>query len=122
MYLFASYIVFLLLSIYITVYVGWLCYRNGYLYVLELFHHQEAIAKSINQLLLIAYYLINIGYILYALNCWGEIKNLYDTMKIIVNKLSIVLLSLAYLHYQNIFVIYIMRKYSNHKYLKFLTP
>jgi hypothetical protein len=120
--LFISYFVFIFISAYITIYVGWICYKNGIHYVMELFDHNESIAKSINQLLLIGYYLINLGFILYALSCWSKIDTILDMILILSDKVSTVLISLCFLHFQNIIIIYLIRKYQNNSIIKILTP
>lgn len=119
---FISYLLFILISGYITIYVGWVCYTNGYLYVLELFQHNEAIVKSLNQLLLIGYYLVNLGFILYGLHSWERIDTLVEMLNLVSFKISIVLVSLCYLHFQNIILIYLIRKYPNQTLIKFFNP
>jgi hypothetical protein len=119
---FLSYFIFILISAYITIYVGWVCYKNGIHYVMELFDHNESIAKSINQLLLIGYYLVNLGFIFYGLSRWSRISTLPNLIQIISNKVSSVLIVLCMLHYFNITFIYLMRRYPNNSIIKILTP
>ena len=122
MFQFISYFLFILISGYITIYVGWICYSNGYLFVLELFQNNEAVAKSLNQLLLIGYYLVNLGFILYGLHCWESIDNLVKMINLVSAKISTVLLSLCYLHFQNIIIIYLIRQYPNQTIIHFFNP
>ena len=88
MFQFISYFLFILISGYITIYVGWICYSNGYLFVLELFQNNEAVAKSLNQLLLIGYYLVNLGFILYGLHCWERIDTCSEMLNLVFDKIS----------------------------------
>ena len=122
MFQFISYFLFILISGYITIYVGWICYSNGYLFVLELFQNNEAVAKSLNQLLLIGYYLVNLGFILYGLHCWERIDTCSEMLNLVFDKISTVLLSLCYLHFQNIIIIYLIRKYPNQTIIHFFNP
>ena len=116
-----SYIIFLAIACYITCYVGWLCYKNGYLYVLELFDHQENIALAINKLLLIAYYLVNIGFVFYAIRCWAEIETWRDLVEEIAEKTSLVIMTLCVLHFKNMALIYMLRRYKDSRFITFFT-
>ncbi len=107
-----SYFIYLAISSFITIYVGWLCYKNGYVYVLELFDHDEKIAKSVNQLLLVAYYLLNIGFVFYSLSSWDEIRSTQKMIEHISTKVSIIVIILCILHYNNIIMIYLYRNYK----------
>lgn len=101
-YQIASYITFLFFSFIITIKIGWVLFKNGEIYLLEIFNHQEAYVKSINKLLLIGYYLINLGKATIEITFWETINNLPDLIRVVGTKLGNLLLILAIMHLVNV--------------------
>jgi len=100
-----GYIIFLLITTYIIIVVGKICYRNGNIFVLELIPNHKELCQQINKILLISYYLINIGYCAMTLISWSTITNSTGLVAIIASKASIIVGILAILHYLNIFIL-----------------
>jgi hypothetical protein len=63
----ATYLIYLVLSLGITYWVGQTLHRNGRVFLVENFEGQEALADSINHLLLVGFYLVNVGFVSLAL-------------------------------------------------------
>ncbi|MCT4581519.1 MAG: hypothetical protein N4A35_08895 [Flavobacteriales bacterium] len=97
-----SYIIFLSSSFFITIKIGWVLYKNGEVYLLEIFQHQTAYVHSINKLLLIGYYLVNLGKAALEITNWEVIYTLPDVFRITGQKLGNLLLLLAIMHYINV--------------------
>ena len=100
-----GYIIFLLITTYIIIVVGKLCYRNGNIFVLGLIPNHKELCQQINKLLLISYYLMNIGYCAMTLISWSTVTNSTELVAIIASKTSIIVGILAVLHYLNIFIL-----------------
>lgn len=100
-----SYGIYLSITVYIIVVVGRICYRNGNIFVLELIPDHAELCHQINKILLIGYYLINIGYASITLISWPEIDNLNLMTLTLASKTSIIIGILAFLHYSNIYII-----------------
>lgn len=100
-----GYIIFLLITTYIIIVVGKTCYRNGNIFVLELIPNHKELCRQINKILLISYYLINIGYCAMTLISWSTITDSTELVAIIASKTSIIVGILAVLHYLNIFIL-----------------
>ena len=97
-----SYIVFLGLSFFITIKIGWILYINGAVYLHEIFKQQQGFVQSINKLLLIGYYLINLGKAAFEITNWETVYRLSDLFRITGQKLGNLLLLLAIMHYINV--------------------
>lgn len=108
-----SYSIYLLISSFITIYVGWKCYKHGHIYILHLVH-DERISIAINKILLLGYYLLNIGYISWSLSTWQHVTALPDVTAQISMKVGFITSILCVLHYTNITVIYFLRRLFNH--------
>ncbi len=83
--------------------VGWLFYKNGEVFLLNLFHNNTALVKSINNLLLIGYYLTNIGYAIITISYWENLSSIVEMINSLSKTIGKIILLLAIMHYNNIF-------------------
>lgn len=105
-----SYIIYVMLSIYIIVWVGKMFHKNGRIFIVSLFNGQTETADTTNNILLVAYYLFNIGYAVIQFSYWQQISNTATMIYSITYKSGILILLLALLHYNNMFIIYILSR------------
>lgn len=70
-----TYLVYLTVSISLTLYVAHILFKNGKVYMLDIFHGREDIALATNRLFEVGFYLFNIGFAL----CILEV-NFYGTV------------------------------------------
>lgn len=82
--------------------VGKICYTNGNVFVLALIPEHKALCIKINQLLLLGYYLLNIGYCAMALVFWDTIFTFPQMVEVLIFKIGIIVLIIAIMHYINI--------------------
>jgi hypothetical protein len=68
------------------------------------------LADSVNHLLLVGFYLINVGYVALSLREDRTPKDLQGVLKTLSTKLGVVLLVLGAMHFFNLFVFSKMRK------------
>lgn len=108
-----SYAIYALITIYIIVWIGKQFHSNGRIFILSLFQQREDITDTTNNLLLVAYYLFNIGYAIIQFSFWEEIKEIQGLLASVINKTAILILILAGLHYNNMLIIYILSKNKN---------
>ena len=104
------YAVYLLLSLGLTVWVGRTLHRNGRIFLVEAFHGQESMADSVNHLLLVGFYLINVGYVTLALKYGDKPESLQDAIEFLSTKVGVVLVVLGVMHFLNLAVFTRMRK------------
>jgi hypothetical protein len=100
-----SYSIYLSIMTFIIVVVGRICYRNGNVFVLQLIPNYGDLCQKVNQVLLMAYYLLNIGYCAMTLIEWQKIENTLQLVETISSKTGIIVLMISVLHYINIFII-----------------
>ena len=106
----SAYIIYLVLMVFIIVYVGKYFYANGRLFIISLLNDNVSLADQINKLLLIAYYLFNIGYAFIKLNHWQKINSIEMLVSSLSVNMGVLILILAVTHYFNMFIIYILSK------------
>ena len=70
-----TYLVYLTVSITLTLYVAHILFKNGKVYMLDIFHGREDIALATNRLFEVGFYLFNIGFALSILevNFYGVV-------------------------------------------------
>jgi hypothetical protein len=100
-----TYAIYLALSIALTVVVAQTLYKNGRLFLVDAFHGNEALADSVNRLLVVGFYLINIGYISLALKYGAPARSLQEVIEYLSWKLGIVAVILGAMHFFNLFVL-----------------
>jgi hypothetical protein len=62
-----SYVVYLLISVTLTVWVARTLHKRGAIFLVDAFHGNAELAASVNHLLVVGFYLINIGFVTLAL-------------------------------------------------------
>lgn len=105
-----TYIFYLVGSIALTVWVAKTLHKNGRIFLVDAFHGNEPLADSINHLLVVGFYLINIGYVSLALKYGDKATDLQGVFEVLSSKLGLVLLILGVMHFFNLFVFSRMRR------------
>src|SRR6059036_3247772 len=102
MYTIYSYIAYLVVSLLVTAWVGRTLYARGRVFLVDAFHGNEAVADSVNHLLVVGFYLINIGYVTLALKYGDKPTGLQEAIEFLSTKVGLVLLILGAMHFINI--------------------
>ncbi len=98
-----TYSIYLLITSLIIVKVGFICYKNGNIFVMNLVPNDKEFCIRINKALLVGYYLINIGYVVISLSYWKSINSILELIESITMRTAIIIGILAILHYFNLF-------------------
>ena len=105
-----TYFVYLSISVILTVWVAHTLHRNGRIFLVDSFSGNEQLADSVNHLLVVGFYLINIGYVALALKENVAPEDLRGVLELLSTKVGIVLLVLGGMHFFNILVFSKMRR------------
>ena len=104
------YAVYVLVSVALTIWVAKTLHKNGRVFLLEAFRGDEERADAVNHLLVVGFYLINIGFILLFLK-WGErAQDIVSGIEYTATKLGFVMLVLGGMHFFNMYNFDKMRK------------
>jgi hypothetical protein len=112
MYIVSAYLAYLLISLSVTVWVARTLHKNGRVFLIDAFHNNAPLADSVNHLLVVGFYLINIGYVALALKVTDDIRTLRGAIELVSDKIGVVLLVLGAMHFFNLAVFSKMRKRS----------
>lgn len=105
------YFVYLLISIALTAWVARTLHKNGRVFLVDAFHGNTDLADSVNHLLVVGFYLINVGYIALALKTQAQLYTLREVIELESVKIGVVLLILGAMHFFNILVFAKMRRH-----------
>jgi len=105
MYIEISYVLYLLISIAMTIWVARTLSKNGRIFLIDSFDGNEALADSVNHMLTVGFYLINLGYIFLALQTNRNIGSVRESIEFLSQKIGFVLVVIGILHFLNVFVI-----------------
>ena len=113
----AAYAIYSTLMIFIILYVGRYFYTHGRVYIISLLHGNVHQADHINNILLVAYCLFNIGYAFLKLQTWQQLLNAEQLISSLAVNMGVLILILAGTHYLNMLAIYLLSKsdYLTHK-------
>jgi hypothetical protein len=98
-----SYWLYLVVSIGMTIWVAKTLSKNGEVFLTKCFGQDEELAKSTNHLLVIGFYLINIGFICFRLGGWNPMAQ--DLVPYVGSKIGISVLVLGAMHFFNMIMI-----------------
>ncbi len=113
-----SYLIYIPVTILLTVWVARTLFKSGRIFLVEIFHGDEALADSVNKLLVVGFYLINVGYAIYTLQIIGEIETVQVLMEKLSKKLGSIILILGAMHFFNLLVFFKLRSKAKQE-LKF---
>ncbi len=105
-----TYIIYLVVSIVLTVWVARTLFRNGKVFLVDAFRQNEVLADSVNHLLVVGFYLINVGYITLALKYGSKPGTVSESIESLSTKIGLVLLVLGFMHFVNLTVFSSMRR------------
>ena len=110
MYIVGCYITYLALSVVTTIWVAQTLHKNGWPFLVDAFSGNTVLADSVNHLLVVGFYLVNIGYVALALKTAQAVNTLRESIELVSDKFGVVLLVLGVMHFFNLFVFSRMRK------------
>jgi len=96
------YLLYLAVSVGLTVWVATTLSRNGRVFLEEVFD-DERLANAVNQLLVMGFYLLNLGYVTFAMRSTADVENASEALETFSTKIGLVLLVLGALHFCNVY-------------------
>lgn len=104
-----AYCLYILISFFVTVFVSRTLSKNGEIYLIDGFKGNEALAKSVNHMLVVGFYLLNLGFVLIRMQSGGRLDTIDSAIIYLSSNIGLVLLVLGFAHFFNMFVIHKFR-------------
>ncbi|OKH96065.1 membrane protein [Streptomyces uncialis] len=105
-----AYLVYIVVSIGLTVWVARTLSRNGRIFLSDVLRGNERLADAVNHLLVVGFYLINLGFVALYLTQEERITEAREVFEALSTKLGVVLLVLGVLHLGNVWVLNKIRR------------
>ena len=96
-----AYILYLAITIAITVWVARTLSKNGIVFLIQCFGQNETLARSTNHLLVVGFYLVNIGVITLTLSLGDEPTTLAGAIRFLSGKVGLAVVVLGAMHFFN---------------------
>jgi hypothetical protein len=101
-----NYLVYLTFSTFITVFVSRTLSKNGLPFLIAGFKNNDQLAASINHLLVVGFYLINLGFVLLRMRTGVHIDTVEQLIVYQSSNLGVVLFVLGFAHFFNMYVMH----------------
>ncbi|MFF9338706.1 MULTISPECIES: hypothetical protein [unclassified Streptomyces] len=105
-----AYIVYLLISVALTIWVARTLSRNGRIFLADVLHGNEKLADAVNHLLVVGFYLVNFGFVALYLRQDETVLDARELFEALSVKLGVVLLVLGVMHLGNVYVLNKIRR------------
>jgi hypothetical protein len=93
-----TYLLYLLISVGLTVAVGTGVARSGRAFLLDVFSGNDTLARAVSRLIVLGFYLLSLGFVALAMHTGGEVTSARDGLQLLSVKIGEVLLVLGALH------------------------
>lgn len=101
---------YLAVSIPLTVWVAKTLHKNGRVFLVDSFHGNEALAESVNHLLVVGFYLLNLGFVCLYIRNGSSPADSAAAIEEASVKIGTVMLVLGLMHLFNLYVFNKIRK------------
>lgn len=108
-----TYILYCGIMIFIISWIGRRLYHHGRIYLLAIFKGNREKADSANHLLLMGYYLLNIGYALLKLRHWPLVSNSRELIESLSTVVGLLVIMLAVLHFFNMAIVFLIARFNH---------
>jgi len=107
-----TYLIYLLIAVPLTIWVARTLSRNGRIFLVDVFHGNEDFADAVNRLLVVGFYLVNLGFVTLFLRSDTAVLDARGVFEQLSVKLGIVMLVLGALHLVNVWIFNAIRRRS----------
>ena len=105
-----AYVSYIVCSVFITIFVSHTLSKNGKVYLVDGFNGDHELASSVNHMLVVGFYLLNLGFVLLQMRTGVVIEDIDSLIVYLSSGLGFVLFVLGIAHFFNMYVIHKFRK------------
>lgn len=107
-YVITIYVLYAAVAVGLTVWLARTLFKSGQVFLEDVFGDKPGLAAAVNRLLVVGFYMLNLGYALYILRA-GRGLDAFDAVQYLVNRLALLLVTLALIHFVNVAVFWHIR-------------
>ena len=110
------YTAYAIVAVGLTIWLARTLFENGTAFLDDVFKDRPHLARAVNHLLVTGFYMLNLGYALYILRA-GRGLDAFDAVQYLVNRLALLLVTLALIHFVNVSVFWHIRARGEERHL-----
>jgi hypothetical protein len=110
-YLVPVYVAYATVTVTLTIWLARILSQNGAVFLEDVFKDKPKLAEAVNKLLVVGFYLLNLGYAALIMKATGG-ETVVAAAEVLAWKLGALLLSLGVMHFVNLFIFYRIRRRS----------
>lgn len=99
-----TYLLYLLIAVPLTIWVARTLSRNGRIFLVDVFGGNEDFADAVNRLLVVGFYLLNLGFVTLFLRSGSPVEDASGVFEQLSVKLGVVMLVLGVVHLTNVWI------------------
>jgi len=107
-------VIYVLIAVGLTVWLAQTLYRSGTAFLRDVFAEKHDLADAVNRLLVVGFYMLNLGYALYILRASRQLDG-FEAVTFLVNRLALLLVTLALIHFVNVTVFWRIRMHREQR-------
>jgi hypothetical protein len=108
-YLISMYAAYAGIGVPLIVWLARTLFKNGAVFLEDVFTDNPRLAEAVNRLLVVGFYLLNLGYVCLLLKSSG-VETATDAVETLATKLGVLLFSLGGMHFVNMYVLHRIRR------------
>jgi hypothetical protein len=117
-YIIVAYFIYLPVALLLTSLVAHSLFKNGLIFMRDIFFGREDIAKATNSLFKIGFYLLNIGFALFILKIYDALAGMQDTIELLSSKIGGFSIYLGVMLFFNLYLFFRGKRISKQKHLE----
>ena len=106
----ASYFTYLAVTVPLTIWVARTLSTNGRVFLEDVFDDNAALADAINKMLVVGFYLLNVGFVMLYLQTGSLVIDLSTLIEVVSVKVGAVMVVLGLIHFTNVYVFNSIRR------------
>ena len=99
------YILYLLISVVLTIVTATILARSGRIFLTHMLGGDEALGQAISRLFAVGFYLLNLGFVILAMRDTGSVHSTQQAVQVLATKLGEAVLVIGALHLINVFAL-----------------
>jgi cytochrome c oxidase subunit IV len=106
----ATYLLYLAVTIPLTLWVARALHRHGQIFLNDVFSGDTNLARAVNQLLVIGFYLLNLGYVALFMTSQAQVDSVRRLMEVLSAKVGAVAIVVGAVHLANVWMFNAFRR------------
>jgi hypothetical protein len=115
-YVIEVYAAYVAVAVGLTAWLARTLYRNGSVFLHDVFEDRPGLADAVNRLLVVGFYMLNMGYAFWVLRA-GRGLDAFGAVQFLVNRLALLLVTLGLIHFVNVFVFWRFRTHAEQRHM-----